>query len=69
MHFTYMERVSWVKIHLLHMHSASYPSNAEATFTQSAMMQRFFLNPVMLHGIHWKALAEYGQMSIQVPGF
>ena len=40
------------------------PSNAEATFIQSTRMQRFW------HvGIHWKALAEYSQMSTYMPGF
>ena len=47
------------------------PSNAEATFSQSTRMQRFFLNdPKPCHvGIHMKALAEYYRMSTHVTGF
>ena len=46
------------------------PSDAKATFFQSAIMQRFWKTSKPSHvGIHWIALTEYSQMSIHMPGF
>ena len=47
------------------------PSNAEASyFHRMTRMQRFFKTIKPCHvGIHWKALAEFSQMSTQMPGF
>ena len=47
------------------------PSNAEVTFVQRTRMQQSFRKPSEpCHvGIHWKALAEYSQMSTMYQGF
>ena len=50
--------------------SSFNPSNAEATFIESIMMQSF-LKPIKPShvGIHWITLSEHSQMSNHVPGF
>ena len=46
------------------------PSNAETTFIQNTMTQNFWKPSKPCHvGIHWKALAEYSQMSTHLLGF
>ena len=45
------------------------PSNAEATFVQSAKTFENHLKHLMLVFIAWIALAEYSQMSTHMPGF
>ena len=48
------------------------PSNAKATFVRSAhkdaKIVENHVKPCDV-GIHWKAFAEYSQVSIHVPGF
>ena len=46
------------------------PSNDEATFAKAQGRKPFWKRSKPCHiGIHWKALAEYCQMSTHVPGF